>query len=417
MGNIFSSTGGILRHFNIISTELEDNNFQIGNKQSVNLSLRAINYFFNITQEESVALTVITTLNLLNDNLVSICDIASFYACNPYRVYDFFEQFESLCKKKLIEYIEKETSSDVRKGYVLSKSAKNSIIHNDKSLLIDKHGNFSVKMGKVVLPQKIQSKELFYPNETRKEIDNIKNYLSEEKFSGIQKRLEKVGYEKNVCIMFYGESGTGKTESVYQIAKETNRPVFHMEGGKIISKWIGELENNLTTIFEDYEDVYNTCVDENIPVPILLFNEADTLFGKRMDVETTHDSYLNRTQSLLLDLIDNFHGIMIITTNFPDFLDLAYERRFLFKIGFKKPDISIQEKIWKSKLNYLSKESIKSIASKYDFSGSQIQNIARKVIMNEVLEGKKSTENEILEYCKNEKLNNEKNNKVGFSFE
>ena len=118
-------------------------------------------------------------------------------------------------------------------------------------------------------------------------------------------------------------------------------------------------------------------------------------------------------QNIILEEMEKFEGIMIATTNLADNLDAAFERRFLFKVKFDNPSIEAKKKIWKNKLNWLDDKSLETIAGAYDFSGGQIDNIARKVEMDEIITGRHADYNELIELCVNEKLG-EKICRIGF---
>lgn len=111
--------------------------------------------------------------------------------------------------------------------------------------------------------------------------------------------------------------------------------------------------------------------------------------------------------------METLEGIMVCTTNLVSNLDSAFERRFLFKIKFENPTIVAKQKIWKSKLAWLNDDVISCIAENYDLSGGQIDNIVRKITMDEILSGKKPDYDELKELCKNEKLGGTER-KIGF---
>jgi SpoVK/Ycf46/Vps4 family AAA+-type ATPase len=118
----------------------------------------------------------------------------------------------------------------------------------------------------------------------------------------------------------------------------------------------------------------------------------------------------------LLEEIENFEGILIATSNLVNNMDTAFERRFLFKIEFQKPVVSAKIKIWKLKMPHLSNEDCEILATKFDFSGGQIDNIVRKNEINEILYGSAVDVNTLLEFCKEETLTNQFSKKsIGFN--
>lgn len=107
-----------------------------------------------------------------------------------------------------------------------------------------------------------------------------------------------------------------------------------------------------------------------------------------------------------MDQLERFEGILIATTNLEDEFDQAFERRFLFKIKFEKPNSDIKKKIWKNKLDWLNETTAEKLAANYDLSGGEIDNIARKLIMDEVVKGKRPSLDSLDDYCKSEKIHN-----------
>lgn len=231
----------------------------------------------------------------------------------------------------------------------------------------------------------IKEKALFY-NETEKTtIDRLSSLLSEEKYRGVEKRLEEKGMRKGFATLFYGAPGTGKTESVLQIARQTGRDVMRVEIAGLRDKWVGQSEKNIKGVFMRYKALYKNCEK----VPILFFNEADAIFGTRMEkAEHSVDKMNNSIQNIILQELEEFEGILIATTNLTGSLDSAFERRFLYKVEFKKPEKEVKAKIWKYMLgDYLNDEEVNELASKFDLTGGSIENIARKHAIDYILEG------------------------------
>lgn len=216
---------------------------------------------------------------------------------------------------------------------------------------------------------------------------------------------------KGVTVLLHGEPGTGKTEVVKQIARETKRELMKVEISKSKSMWYGESEKLVKKIFTDYREVAEECQR----TPILLFNEADAIISKRKEIGSSNVGQTeNAIQNILLEEIENFEGILIATTNLARNLDDAFDRRFLFKIEFRKPDTSIRAGIWKSKLPGLSKKNCHLLASQFPFTGGQIDNITRKKEMYEIIHNSEATIEQLWSFCADETLSKEKTN-VGFT--
>ena len=139
-----------------------------------------------------------------------------------------------------------------------------------------------------------------------------------------------------ITALFTGESGTGKTLAAEVLARELALDLHVIDLSAVVSKYIGETEKNLAAVFDAAEDG-----------AILLFDEADALFGRRTDVKDSHDRYANLEVSYLLQRMEAYRGLAILTTNARAALDLAFRRRIRFVVSFPFPDAALRERIWR----------------------------------------------------------------------
>lgn len=255
-------------------------------------------------------------------------------------------------------------------------------------------------------------KNLYYNPSVEQQIQRLHSLLEEKNFRMVQKRLQERGFHKGIACLFYGSPGTGKTETVLQLAKSSGRDVMQVSMSQIRSKWVGESQKNIQEVFASYKE----RVRASKLCPILLFNEADAIIGNRMEVTTSSvDKMENSIQNVILQEMENLEGIMIATTNLERSLDAAFERRFLYKIKFEKPSLQVRTKIWQSMLPDVDEATLSSIASQYEFSGGQIENIARKALVDDLLfySSDISNKERISTFCRQEVLS--KNVIKGFS--
>ena len=258
----------------------------------------------------------------------------------------------------------------------------------------------------------LPEKQLIYNTTERSQIAELSFILSAERFCEIQSRLRDAGMRTGFCSLFYGSPGTGKTETVYQIARATGRDILRVDVDKIKSCWVGESEQNMKKLFDRYR---NICKDSTL-APILLFNEADAILGVRME-GATHavDKMENSIQNIILQEMESLEGIMIATTNLTSNLDKAFERRFLYKIQFNRPTIEARIQIWKAMLPSLTENETHILASQFDLSGGEIENITRKYTVKAILSGQDAISlSTIIELCHNERISNSSRMKVGF---
>ena len=248
----------------------------------------------------------------------------------------------------------------------------------------------------------IQAKELFYNEAEGAQISRLAGLLEASHFKGIQDRLTEKGMRKGFNVLFYGAPGTGKTASAFELARQNGRDIFFVDMSKLKSKWVGESEKSVKGVFKMYRDLCRT----REKVPILLFNEADAIFMRRFEnVEHSVDQMNNAIQNIILQEMENLEGILIATTNLPGNLDPAFERRFLYKVEFTLPEHGVRLKIWKSMLSELSDRDAEILASSYEFSGGNIENIARKITVEYILSGEKPCLETLRRFCEEETYN------------
>ena len=285
---------------------------------------------------------------------------------------------------------------------------------NGKRLFFgDDARNFMEKVGDrdFFLPNKIVERKLFFSEQVQEQLDLLQNSLQEDHFLKLRKRLEEKGMQRGVAILLYGPSGTGKTESVMQMARATGRAVFHVDISATKSCWFGESEKLIKEVFKKYEEI---CVNSE-KCPILLFNEADGIFSKRKDIDSSNVAQTENTiQNIILEEMERLDGILVATTNMAENLDGSFERRFLFKIRFDKPTLEARKSIWISKVPSLTDDDARTLAEECAFSGGEIDNIVRKATIMEVLHGFEPDIQELKRLCREEKLHGE-SNRIGFS--
>lgn len=225
-------------------------------------------------------------------------------------------------------------------------------------------------------------KKLFYNPAETEHIERLKSLLSQEKFEEVKNRMRAVGMRPGFACLFYGGPGTGKTETVIQLARTTGREIVQVNVANLRNMYVGESEKNTQQVFDDYKKK----IEESDVTPILLFNEADGIFGNRYTgINDAVNQMENTIQNIILQNMETFEGILIATTNLTNNFDKAFERRFLFKIYFEKPKADVRKQIWMSVLPKLSSDDATILATSYDFTGSMIENVARRQTIDEIL--------------------------------
>ena len=259
----------------------------------------------------------------------------------------------------------------------------------------------------------ISPKQLFYNSKEQRQVEELTSLLDEEHFLRIKNRLKESNFRSGFACLFYGAPGTGKTETVLQIAKKTGRDLIQVNVSEVKSMWVGESEKNIKGIFDDYKKK----VKQLAKAPILLFNEADAIIGKRqVGAERAVEKMENSIQNIILQEIEQLDGILIATTNLSENMDKAFERRFLYKIQFEKPDLNCRTQIWQAMIPPLNDADASYLAGKYDFSGGEIENIARHFTIQSILHGQpENMVKSLAEFCESERLEGSRiKRKIGF---
>ncbi len=205
---------------------------------------------------------------------------------------------------------------------------------------------------------------------TLEQLTSLKDWVKHHQVEIIDKANKRYpGYR----ALFYGPPGTGKSFTAAVIGNELKVPVYRIDLSSAVSKYIGETEKNLDTLFNRAED----------KGWILFFDEADALFGKRTEVKDSHDRYANEEISYLLQKIEDYNGLAILASNLKSNIDDAFIRRFQSVIFFPLPSAAERKKLWLLGLtgNKLVEERIdlNAIAEQYELSPASIIHIAHSI--------------------------------------
>jgi hypothetical protein len=308
-----------------------------------------------------------------------------------------------LIKMVLIEVVEGDYINDAE--LKLTDKALQLVQDTGLTLMVKK------KPKNIIIPDEIPAKELFFSGYEKSQLQMLASLLDETKLKEVQERLSVKALPRGVTVLFHGYPGTGKTESVFQLAKQTNRTIMKVDISQTKSMWFGESEKVIKRIFNDYRAYAKEC-DKT---PILLFNEADAIISKRKDSNSSNVAQTeNAIQNIILDELENFDGIFMATTNLVKNIDMAFDRRFLFKVEFQKPDIVAKAMIWQSKLPWLLPEDCRLLANQFDFSGGQIDNVVRKVEVEAIINDNLLSFELVTLFCNQELMVRESRGKVGF---
>jgi len=212
--------------------------------------------------------------------------------------------------------------------------------------------------------------DLVLNSQTRQQIEELKTWVVHSPTLlndwGMKHKL-KLG----CCALFHGPPGTGKTLTASLLGKYTQKSVYKIDISMVTSKFIGETEKNLASLFAKAES----------KGWILFFDEADALFGKRTSVRDAHDKYANQEVSYLLQRIENYDGLVILASNLKSNIDDAFIRRFQSIIHFPLPDAVGRSHLWKlafpPQVKLDDDINLTDIAEQYELSGADILNVVQ----------------------------------------
>ena len=366
------------------------------NLTKTNLSVEQLFKKYSLSQEEKIIFLVLLKEEYSNEDEIlrdsnTLVSMISKDEMHKLKNRTLLEENAKLMSLGLIDYDEILGATSINKSYFICEDVLYGIMHPQKN---DK------KTKKAMLENIVKESEIFELIEPNTDIDDVVlNPKIKVVLNSILKQLDKDVINKlsswgiktkkgvDAKIIFYGPAGTGKTMSALSLAKSLKKQVLSFDCSKILSKYVGESEQNVRKIFDTYKSICNEAKIE----PVLLLNEADQFLSSRMESGTrSADKMHNQMQNIFLEQIERFEGVLIATTNFLQSLDSAFSRRFDFKIEFKKPNFNerliIWQKIMPENANFEENFSLNELA-KFELSGAQItlvlKNTALKVAVRD----------------------------------
>ena len=382
-------------------------------KQNQHLAL--VQNLQNIKDEADMwfMLLVMTTLAIEEDSYVNARDLAQMLSERTVRIIlkQIMDNKHPFVQQGYIEL--RNQAGQVQQGeWVLSQEGWLAMLGNQKEVesIVPIEEDENINM--LTSYKQLAQRPLYFSDKTEEQVQTLTNLLHEEQLAKVRQALKTHNMPLGFCCLFYGAPGTGKTELVQQLAIATQRDLFQVNIATLRDKYVGESEKQLKRIF----DKYRSLVKTQERAPILFFNEADAIFGNRMEnTQRSVDKMENALQNIILQEMEVLDGIMICTTNLTSCLDKAFDRRFIYKVEFEKPTNQARKLIWQSMLSSLNDEQATELANRFDFSGGQIQNISRKQVINAIFSGKDELDYDQIKLdCQNESISRNSRGKVGF---
>jgi ATPase family associated with various cellular activities (AAA)/Winged helix domain, variant len=208
----------------------------------------------------------------------------------------------------------------------------------------------------------------------QQDLDRLQEFISRKKFADVVYNEwgygQRVGYGKGLIALFSGPPGTGKTMLAGLIAQSLDLDLYQVDLAMIVSKWVGETEKQLAKVFDQAERAH----------AVLLFDEADSLFAKRTEVKTSNDRYGNMATNYLLQRLEQYTGVAVLTTNKDAQLDEALQRRLTLHLHLEIPEVAERERLWQSFLPERAPVEANidfaRLASEFELAGGYIKNAA-----------------------------------------
>ena len=380
-----------------------------------NQHLAVVQNLQNIKDEADMwfMLLMMTTLAIEEDSYVNARDLAQMLSERTVRIIlkQIMDNNHPFAKQGYIEL--RNQAGQVQQGeWVLSQEGWLAMLDNQEEVesIVPIEEDENINM--LTSYKQLAQRPLYFSDKTEEQVQTLTNLLHEEQLAKVRQALKTHNMPLGFCCLFYGAPGTGKTELVQQLAIATQRDLFQVNIATLRDKYVGESEKQLKRIFDKYRSLVRT--QEH--APILFFNEADAIFGNRMEnTQRSVDKMENALQNIILQEMEVLDGIMICTTNLTSCLDKAFDRRFIYKVEFEKPTNQARKLIWQSMLSSLNDEQATELANRFDFSGGQIQNISRKQVINAIFSGKDELDYDQIKLdCQNESISRNSRGKVGF---
>lgn len=246
-----------------------------------------------------------------------------------------------------------------------------------------------------LIPSVYTWKDLVLQEETRHQLEMICNHVKYKNVVGEEWGFyEKTAYGRGICALFSGAPGTGKTMAVQVIANELGLNLYRIDLSQLISKYIGETEKNISKVFERAREIN----------ALLFFDEADSLFARRLDVRDSMDRSANAQTAHLLQEIEDYDGITILATNLAMNIDDAFKRRIRFMVKFAFPAEEVRLELWKSilpeKMPCEEELDLSYFAEKFELSGSSIKEVLTCAAFFAAAEQRKLANKDIIEAIK-----------------
>lgn len=404
MDNFISGLDGLLRHVSIVFNILKRSCFRPYRTKEFDRSIKILKSYLDTDDSETVIFCCIFYVFFKGgENPVSYYDLASpeFMNCNPLYLLRYKEDLTGLAEKKLIKKLESESGEPF---YVIPEYVSAAIVSNMPKIIFPQFDDDDDN--ELLIPvKKILERTVYFSDEIEEKIRKYSDLLKHDSFAAKQDELKKKRLPPGISFVFSGVRKTAKKQAAFTIAKKSDRSVFSFN----LKNAASQLMNNpdsLKALFSTYKRFSDKEKLEGRHKPVFVLEGASIFLQKRFaKPDSEFETVIQIVQEIFEEIMESFSGILIAVC---DEYDDAFDNNFYGKIYFPEPTDESKVKIWQNKIEWLDEKTVSSFSDKFSLSSEEISNIAKRIQIDEVLEGKRPSASAIEEYCRNERKHMQK---------
>lgn len=404
MDNFISGLDGLLRHVSIVFNILKRSCFRPYRTKEFDRSIKILKSYLDTDDSETVVFCCIFYVFFKGgENPVSYYDLASpeFMNCNPLYLLRYKEDLTGLAEKKLIKKLESESGEPF---YVIPEYVSAAIVSNMPKIIFPQFDDDDDN--ELLIPvKKILERTVYFSDEIEEKIRKYSDLLKHDSFAAKQDELKKKRLPPGISFVFSGVRKTAKKQAAFTIAKKSDRSVFYFN----LKNAASQLMNNpdsLKALFSTYKRFSDKEKLEGRHKPVFVLEGASIFLQKRFaKPDSEFETVIQIVQEIFEEIMESFSGILIAVC---DEYDDAFDNNFYGKIYFPEPTDESKVKIWQNKIEWLDEKTVSSFSDKFSLSSEEISNIAKRIQIDEVLEGKRPSASAIEEYCRNERRHKQK---------
>ena len=404
MDNFISGLDGLLRHVSIVFNILKRSCFRPYRTKEFDRSIKILKSYLDTDDSETVVFCCIFYVFFKGgENPVSYYDLASpeFMNCNPLYLLRYKEDLTGLAEKKLIKKLESESGEPF---YVIPEYVSAAIVSNMPKIIFPQFDDDDDN--ELLIPvKKILERTVYFSDEIEEKIRKYSDLLKHDSFAAKQDELKKKRLPPGISFVFSGVRKTAKKQAAFTIAKKSDRSVFSFNLKNAASQLINN-PDSLKALFSTYKRFSDKEKLEGRHKPVFVLEGASIFLQKRFaKPDSEFETVIQIVQEIFEEIMESFSGILIAVC---DEYDDAFDNNFYGKIYFPEPTDESKVKIWQNKIEWLDEKTVSSFSDKFSLSSEEISNIAKRIQIDEVLEGKRPSASAIEEYCRNERKHMQK---------